>query len=82
MDWEKLTDKELADRAESGFTGQGSLIETTRRLRKDIDTLNQGQKDLKFSVYQLAKPHWVLWATLVVGAIAAIAAVILLFRAP
>jgi predicted HicB family RNase H-like nuclease len=35
---------------------------------------------LKQSVDQLAKPHWVLWATLVATAIAAIVGVILLFR--
>jgi hypothetical protein len=29
---------------------------------------------------RLEKPHWVIWATFVAGAIAAIAAVILLFR--
>jgi hypothetical protein len=29
---------------------------------------------------QLRKPHWVIWATFVAGAIAAIAAMILLFR--
>jgi hypothetical protein len=32
------------------------------------------------SLSRLEKPHWVLWATLVATAIAAIAAVILLFR--
>lgn len=29
---------------------------------------------------ELLRPHWVLWATLVAGTIAALAAVILLFR--
>jgi hypothetical protein len=35
---------------------------------------------LKNSIDQLSKPHWVLWATLVATAIAAIAGVVLLFR--
>ena len=43
------------------------------------ETMTELEK-LKASVDQLAKPHWVLWATLVATAIAAIAGVILLFR--
>jgi hypothetical protein len=39
-----------------------------------------GQERLKTTVGSLAKPHWVVWATFVAGAIAAVAAVILLFR--
>ena len=38
------------------------------------------QKRLKTAVDLLARPHWVIWATFVASAIAAIAAVILLFR--
>jgi hypothetical protein len=38
------------------------------------------QRRLRASVDRLAKPHWVLWATLIAGAIAAVAGVILLFR--
>lgn len=43
------------------------------------ETMEELEK-LKQSVDRLANPHWVLWATLVATAIAAIAGVILLFR--
>ena len=69
------SDDELRETAEQGLRGQGSVVAAVQRLGKQID-------DLKASVDDLAKPHWVLWATLVVGTIAAIASVILLFREP
>jgi hypothetical protein len=34
----------------------------------------------KRQMQRASRPHWVIWATFVAGAIAAIAAVILLFR--
>jgi hypothetical protein len=34
----------------------------------------------KRQMQRTSRPHWVIWATFVAGAIAAIAAVILLFR--
>ncbi len=54
--------------------------EAERRAEQRHQTLVVGQQHLKTSVDSLAKPHWVLWATLVATAIAAIAGVILLFR--
>jgi hypothetical protein len=55
--------------------------EDDRKERSEqIEHLKSGQTDLKRSVDRLANPHWVLWATLVATAIAAIAGVILLFR--
>ena len=31
--WSKWTDEELADEAQRGQSGQGAIVETTRRLR-------------------------------------------------
>jgi hypothetical protein len=59
--------------------------EISRRVQLDQgknlhgETMGELEK-LKQSVDRLANPHWVLWATLVATAIAAIAGVILLFR--
>jgi hypothetical protein len=50
------------------------------RVQQRIDLLVSEQAKLKHSVDELAKPHWLIWATFVAGAVAAIAAVILLFR--
>ena len=67
--------------------------EITRMSDESLDKFIEsgpgpGKKDWDFAVEErqrrkldrLANPHWVVWATFVVGAIAAIAAVILLFR--
>jgi hypothetical protein len=51
-----------------------------RRAEQRHQALVAEQQRLKTSVESLAKPHWVIWATFIAGAIAAVAAVILLFR--
>jgi hypothetical protein len=54
--------------------------EMDERAAQRHQALLAEQERLKGSVDHLAKPHWVHWATLGAGAIAALAAVILLFR--
>jgi hypothetical protein len=54
--------------------------EAERRAEQRHQELVSEQQHLKTAVEDLGKPHWVIWATLVAGAIAAVAAVILLFR--
>lgn len=51
-----------------------------RQMLGRIDALAAAQADLKKSVDRLAKPHWVVWATLAAGTIAAVASVLALFR--
>jgi hypothetical protein len=72
----KLTDDELEQRRRQGWNPADAVEHQSRQLQKLLD----GQGTLKDSVDRLARPHWVLWATLVATAIAAIAGVILLFR--
>ena len=52
-----------------------------RELRSRMDSLVSSQKELKTSVDQLARTRRIEWAILIVGGIAAIAAVVELFRA-
>jgi len=66
-DVSKLSDKELdAKIIESGWASPHFIALSQERQRRQLEILK--------------KPHWILWATLVAGAIAAIATVILLFR--
>jgi hypothetical protein len=51
----------------------------SRALQRHQETI-AGQERLKTTIGSLAKPHWVIWATFIAGAIAALASVILLFR--
>ena len=54
--------------------------EAEHRAEQRHQTLVAEQQRLKAAIESLAKPHWVIWATFVAGAIAAIAALILLLR--
>jgi hypothetical protein len=64
----ELRRKEDAEREMGEQTRHGVIISGIQLLKSSVD--------------QLAKPHWVLWATLIATAIAAVAGVILLFRQP
>ena len=66
-DVSKLSDGDLdAKIAQADWGSPYSIALTQERQRRQLESLK--------------KPHWVLWATLVAGAIAAAAAVILLLR--
>jgi hypothetical protein len=60
----------LAHASATSIAWHGITAEIQRRQMAEIHKRLQ----------HLEKPHWVVWATFVAGAIAAIAAVILLFR--
>ena len=36
IDWQNLTDDELAERANQGLSGQGAIAESMRRLREAL----------------------------------------------
>ena len=44
--WEDWTEDELASHAESGFGGQGAIVEITRRLMRSIQRLDRSTKIL------------------------------------
>ena len=72
--WRDYSDEELQQviDSEPGH-GANHLAASAELQRRKLDGVHA-------SLRRLEKPHWVIWATFVAGAIAAIAAVILLFR--
>ena len=46
MDFDKATDKALADEAQTGLRGQGAVVEMMRRLKDSVDKLNQSTTKL------------------------------------
>jgi hypothetical protein len=66
-DFSKTSTKDLEDLRYNSQLGSRLFLGADYELQKRL-------------LLQTSKPHWVIWATFVAGAIAAIAAVILLFR--
>jgi hypothetical protein len=77
----EMNDQELDEACRvHGFHEHFQQERQHRELRCRVDSLVSGQAELKDAMDRLARPHWVLWATLIATAVAAIAGVILLFR--
>jgi hypothetical protein len=72
MLWTEETDKALSDAAQAALPGQGAIVETQRRLRSAIETLEVATSTLSRRVEWLM---WMLGAFIVV--IAALVAVVL-----
>ena len=78
MEWEPLTDKDLSEKAESGRTGQGSVVESMRRLRKNIEGLSTilvtaskesaetADKNLEMAKINLRFQKGLMWLTVLI----------------
>jgi hypothetical protein len=70
MLWTEQTDKQLAEAAEAGHQGQGSVVETQRRLRFAMEILEMHAGTLSRRIAWLT---WVLVGfSLVVAALVAV----------
>jgi hypothetical protein len=55
MLWTEETDKALSDAAQAALPGQGAMVETQRRLRSAIETLEVATSALSRRV------EWLMW---------------------
>jgi len=68
--WEDLSRDEMADEAEAGTRGQGSVVETNWRLMQAIERFNKNSGKQAETMIRLTR--WIIFLTWLLGGIAAL----------